>query len=140
MCIVLFPMGSAAFTSLSTSKRTLFVGANTLYGKSRIRRVGPRKDGTDRIASFVNQGKDNIQENEIEISTMSLDELLLPSSDCDVNQIGPTALAYLGDVVFELMVRARHVWPTRRTSDLQQQVVALVRGVLDCVVVTCLRV
>jgi 23S rRNA maturation mini-RNase III len=59
---------------------------------------------------------------------MSLDEILLPSPDCDVNQIGPTALAYIGDVVFELMVRSRHVWPTRRTADLQQQVVAFVRG------------
>ena len=60
---------------------------------------------------------------------MSLDELLRPSANCDVNQVGPTALAYIGDVVVELMVTARHVWPTRRTSDLQQQVVALVRGV-----------
>ena len=42
--------------------------------------------------------------------------------------MGPTALAYLGDVVFELFVRSRKLWPSRRTDDLQQQVVALVNA------------
>lgn len=37
-------------------------------------------------------------------------------------------LAYIGDVVFELYVRSRHVWPSKRTSDLQNQVVAIVRA------------
>jgi hypothetical protein len=37
--------------------------------------------------------------------------------------------AYIGDVVFELYIRSRHVWPSRRTSDLQDCVVAIVRGV-----------
>lgn len=60
--------------------------------------------------------------------SMSLEQLLSPVSGCDVTQLGPTTLAYVGDVVFELFIRSRMIWPTRRTSDLQEQVVSLVRG------------
>jgi ribonuclease-3 family protein len=79
------------------------------------------------VPKFKQDGEKELVE-DIEVPNMSLEELLLPSSKCDVNQVGPTALAYVGDVVFELMVRVKHVWPTRRTSDLQRQVVALVRA------------
>jgi hypothetical protein len=59
---------------------------------------------------------------------LSLEQLLSPVKGCDVTQMGPTAWAYVGDVVFELFVRSQMVWPTRRTSELQEQVVSLVRG------------
>ena len=39
-----------------------------------------------------------------------------------------SVVAYIGDVVFELYIRSRHVWPQKRTSDLQNKVVAIVRG------------
>ena len=52
----------------------------------------------------------------------------LPSSSCKVDQMSGTDLAYIGDVVYELYIRTRTVWPLKRTTDLQQQVVALVRG------------
>ena len=42
-------------------------------------------------------------------------------------------LAYIGDVVFELYIRSRHVWPLKRTADLQNTVVALVRGKLSAI-------
>jgi ribonuclease III family protein len=42
-----------------------------------------------------------------------------------------TDLAYIGDVVYELYIRTRTVWPLKRTTDLQQKVVALVRGMND---------
>jgi hypothetical protein len=71
-------------------------------------------------------------EAEPERTSPSLEEFLSPSQDCDVSQLGPTALAYLGDVVFELFVRSKIVWPPRRTSDLQDQVVSLVRGENGC--------
>ena len=61
-------------------------------------------------------------------TTKSLMELLSPISSCRVNQMSGTDLAYIGDVVFELFVRSRHVWPSKRTSDLQNTVVGLVRG------------
>ena len=58
----------------------------------------------------------------------SLMGFLSPISSCSVNQMSGTDLAYIGDVVFELFVRSRHVWPSKRTSDLQNTVVGLVRG------------
>jgi len=39
-----------------------------------------------------------------------------------------SSLAYIGDVVFELFVRSRYVWPNRRMSDLQNKVVSVVRA------------
>ena len=80
------------------------------------------------------------EEAKMEIPSLSLDMLLSPASSCDVNQLGPTALAYVGDVVFELFVRTRKVWPSRKMSHLQNQVVALVRGeflICVCVHVCC---
>lgn len=62
--------------------------------------------------------------------TKSLLEMLSPQSSCTVNQMSGTELAYIGDVVFELFVRSRHVWPQKRTTDLQNLVVGLVRGML----------
>jgi hypothetical protein len=125
-----------AFASLSTgrsAKTSVDRGAHKLWGKARIQRVGLRIDNDEsKRRNLIEEGKE--QNDEIELPSMSLEELLQPSSKCDVNQVGPTALAYIGDVVFELMVRARHVWPTRRTSDLQRQVVALVRGMWRSVV------
>jgi hypothetical protein len=59
---------------------------------------------------------------------VSLLEMLSPLESCDANQMGGTDLAYIGDAIFELFIRSRCVWPSKRTSDLQDQVVALVRG------------
>ena len=64
--------------------------------------------------------------------TSSTQLLFLPSSSCKVDQLSGTDLAYIGDVVYELFIRTRTVWPLKRTSDLQRQVVALVRGKLLC--------
>jgi hypothetical protein len=53
---------------------------------------------------------------------------LRPSVNCNVDQMSATDLAYIGDVVFELYIRSRTVWPPKRTADVQLQAVALVRG------------
>ncbi|KAL3939090.1 MAG: hypothetical protein SGBAC_006135, partial [Bacillariaceae sp.] len=58
----------------------------------------------------------------------SLPELLVPNNTCKVDQMSGTDLAYIGDAVFELFIRSRHVWPSRRTSELQTTVVAVVRA------------
>mmetsp|Transcript_11095 Transcript_11095/g.20240 ORF Transcript_11095/g.20240 Transcript_11095/m.20240 type:complete len:295 (-) Transcript_11095:1071-1955(-) len=63
-----------------------------------------------------------------EIMLRMFKDHLLPDSKCDVTQMGPTSLAYIGDVIFELFVRTRYVWPARRTSDLQNKVVNVVRA------------
>lgn len=94
-----------------------------LFGGSKIERVGPSADDTPFVPFEVFEPEENLS-----IPTNSLVELLSPSPSVDVNQMGPTALAYLGDVVFELFVRSRKLWPSRRTDDLQQQVVALVNA------------
>lgn len=57
-----------------------------------------------------------------------LRKLLLPSEKCQVEQMSSTDLAYVGDAVYELMIRTLKVWPSKRTSDLQSQVVSIVNG------------
>lgn len=57
-----------------------------------------------------------------------LDVLLTPNPNCDPSQMSPTSLAYIGDSVFELFIRSRYVWPSRRTNDLQNVVVGRVRA------------
>lgn len=66
--------------------------------------------------------------NENIYQTHSLMDLLMPDRKCNPTQMSPTALAYVGDSVFELFVRSRYVWPSRRTTDLQNIVVGRVRG------------
>jgi hypothetical protein len=57
-----------------------------------------------------------------------LHALLRPKTSCKVDQMSGTDLAYIGDVVYELFVRSRTVWPPKRTAHLQEAVVAMVRG------------
>ena len=97
-----------------------------VYGGSKIERLGPPADDAEVTPPFFQE--DEAVKEEIEIPDLSMEEILSPSAKCDVNQMGPTALAYIGDVVFELFVRSKMVWPTRKTSALQIKVVSLVRG------------
>ena len=55
-------------------------------------------------------------------------ELMSPINTAKPDQMSASSLAYLGDVVFELFIRSRYVWPSRRMSDLQNKVVSVVRG------------
>ena len=55
-------------------------------------------------------------------------DLLMPSKKCDVSQLSPTSLAYIGDAVYELFVRSRYAWPSRRTTAYREMVVGAVRG------------
>ena len=65
---------------------------------------------------------------------MSLLEVLQPNfkntdpRSHDAYQMSPNAWAYIGDVIFELFIRVRYVYPDRRTSDLQTIVTSVVRG------------
>jgi ribonuclease III family protein len=45
-----------------------------------------------------------------------------------VPQLSPAALAYLGDAVYELYVRAKFLFPPKRSHAYHQQVVAQVRA------------
>uniref|UniRef100_A0A6U3SDX9 RNase III domain-containing protein n=2 Tax=Ditylum brightwellii TaxID=49249 RepID=A0A6U3SDX9_9STRA len=54
--------------------------------------------------------------------------LFQPSAKCNADQMNPTSLAYIGDVVFELFIRNYFVWPNRSMARLQHTVVAIVRA------------
>ncbi len=66
-------------------------------------------------------------------------ELMSPVASAKPDQMSASSLAYLGDVVFELFVRSRYVWPSRRMSDLQDKVVAVVRGKLHSTCITAIN-
>lgn len=70
---------------------------------------------------------------------LSLLKILSPPASCDVDQMSVTDLAYIGDCVYELMVRSHTVWPPKRTTDLQNKVVSLVRAEHQAVLVRKLR-
>jgi hypothetical protein len=57
-------------------------------------------------------------------------ELMSPVASVKPDQMSASSLAYLGDVVYELFVRSRYVWPSRSMSKLQDKVVSVVRGKL----------
>ena len=68
----------------------------------------------------------SLQQNDDDLSLLT--ELMSPVSSAQPDQMSASALAYLGDVVFELFIRSRYVWPQRRMPMLQNTVVALVNG------------
>jgi len=49
-------------------------------------------------------------------------------SQVQIQQLSPAVLAYLGDAVYELYVRTRHLFPPKRIQTFHQQVVAHVRA------------
>ncbi|CAJ1942496.1 unnamed protein product [Cylindrotheca closterium] len=81
-----------------------------------------------RLSDMPQEEKEGDTAKDMPPKRKSLSELLLPIDTCKVNQMSGTDLAYIGDVVFELFIRSRHVWPSKRTSDLQNTVVAIVRA------------
>jgi ribonuclease III family protein len=51
-----------------------------------------------------------------------------PLSSNQIQQLSPTALAYLGDAVYELYIRRYYLVPPKRPQDYHRQVVAQVRA------------
>lgn len=51
-----------------------------------------------------------------------------PLPESTLKTLSPAALAYLGDAVFELYIRTRHLLPPSRIRDYHQRVVACVRA------------
>lgn len=65
---------------------------------------------------------------------------IISSSDNSVlpiNQLSPTALAYIGDAVYELYIRTYYLFPPKKISQYHNQVVSQVRAESQ---VACLRV
>ena len=66
-------------------------------------------------------------------SQTNIEDCLLQSldtgySEAELRSLSPVALAYIGDAVFELYVRSRLLFPTKRIRDYHQQVVAQVKA------------
>jgi ribonuclease-3 family protein len=55
-------------------------------------------------------------------------QLPQPISQAQVQQISPSALAYLGDAIYELYVRMFFLWPQQRPETYHRLVVAQVRA------------
>jgi ribonuclease-3 family protein len=49
-------------------------------------------------------------------------------SPIPIGQLSPTALAYIGDAVYELYIRTRYLLPPKKIADYHGQVVAQVRA------------
>jgi ribonuclease-3 family protein len=54
--------------------------------------------------------------------------LLQPLSVAQIQQLSPSALAYLGDAVYELYIRRSYLLPAKRIQTYHHQVVAQVRA------------
>jgi ribonuclease III family protein len=52
----------------------------------------------------------------------------LKLTDADLQQFNPVSLAFLGDAVYELVMRQRLLFPPKRVQDYHKEVVAQVRA------------
>lgn len=59
---------------------------------------------------------------------VNITQLPQPISQAQVQQISPSALAYLGDAIYELYVRMFFLWPQQRPETYHRLVVAQVRA------------
>jgi hypothetical protein len=93
---------------------------------------GPLKQRSNRLVTLDESSSSNCndggssEENNDDLSLFI--ELMSPISSAQPDQMSASSLAYLGDVVFELFIRSRYVWPQRRMPVLQNTVVGLVNG------------
>jgi hypothetical protein len=106
----------------------LLVGETCAWTSSTFKFCRQKTSSTFGRLSPLKSDENNDGFSQDEPKLRSLSELLLPNPKCNPTQMSPTSLAYIGDSVFELFVRSRYVWPTRRTTDLQKIVVDKVRG------------
>lgn len=93
-----------------------------------------RRDATTAFSALFaekadgSEDKYNGSDNQQQEDPSMFFELMSPITTVKPDQMSASAQAYLGDVVFELFVRSRYVWPSRRMSNLQNKVVSVVRA------------
>lgn len=63
-----------------------------------------------------------------ELGFLELSSGLSAPSSSEIQRLSPTALAYLGDAVYELYIRRRYLLPPKRSEDYHRQVVSHVRA------------
>jgi ribonuclease-3 family protein len=139
-----------SFTSHHVAHQSVFVNNNSnnnYHNKRFIRLTKGLKtslqddeSSTSETSTQHTKKDDNSKFNEIIVQQqLSLLTLLQPSTDCRVEQMSTTDLAYIGDVVYELFIRCRTVWPSKKTSILQNDVVTIVRAENQAVLLNKLR-
>jgi hypothetical protein len=99
------------------------------YGGKQLNHMGPFFMNESNQHGSNESQHDDIRRNMTMTDDPSLFfELMSPVHTAQPDQMSASSLAYLGDVLFELFIRSRYVWPERRMSDLQNKVVSIVRG------------
>lgn len=80
--------------------------------------------------NLLNSGSENVPKDLFDFYGMTLNaEQLLPKlSQSQLQQLSPTALAYLGDAVYELYIRRYYLLPPQRVENYHRLVVAQVRA------------
>lgn len=118
------------FTTSGTLNVTAFHLDRT-FANYRIRRDMDSRQNHAKPWSGLNTAESDDNASQAENNSRNLMDLLTPDPSCNVQRMSGTDLAYIGDVVFELFVRSRCVWPPKRTSELQFSVVECVRGMYN---------
>ena len=72
------------------------------------------------------QIRPELADQDLVTARLSLFATMLPAAQ--IQRLSPSALAYLGDVVYELYIRHHHLFPPKRLETYHQQVVAQVRA------------
>ncbi|MFM2063022.1 MAG: hypothetical protein RLZZ507_2692 [Cyanobacteriota bacterium] len=77
-----------------------------------------------------NAGDETVIHNSSDIPALLVNTKQIPQpiSQAQVQQISPSALAYLGDAIYELYVRMFFLWPQQRPEIYHRLVVAQVRA------------
>ncbi|MBD2626616.1 Mini-ribonuclease 3 [Trichormus variabilis] len=78
----------------------------------------------------LNQEDESIRQDSSDITELLVNIAELPQqiSPAQIKQISPSALAYLGDAIYELYVRMYYLWPQQRSEIYHRSVVAQVRA------------
>mmetsp|Transcript_4206 Transcript_4206/g.4610 ORF Transcript_4206/g.4610 Transcript_4206/m.4610 type:complete len:216 (+) Transcript_4206:39-686(+) len=130
-----FPICTNAFNLLNKHNNINDVSCESTWTRGIHRRI----NSSPLFMETNDNEEEKTEKTAPKVSNLSLIDLLTPIHDCDVRQMSPTDLAYIGDVVYEIFVRSKYVYPSRRTSDLQNKVVSLVRAEHQAKVLTRLE-
>ncbi|MEB3217176.1 MAG: ribonuclease III domain-containing protein [Nostocales cyanobacterium 94392] len=80
--------------------------------------------------NLLNSGSENVPKDSFDSygTGLNTQQLLPKLSQSQLQQLSPTALAYLGDAVYELYIRRYYLLPPQRVENYHRLVVAQVRA------------
>jgi ribonuclease-3 family protein len=86
--------------------------------------VKPKEDTDDHAANELTD-RDSLDISPWLVNATQLPQQISPQQ---IKQISPSALAYLGDAIYELYVRMFYLWPQQRLENYHRSVVDQVRA------------